>query len=174
MGEEKNKGSWAATEDPLQGRDDWVRLCEKTEGRLSCFLPWSENHVVPVNRKSKVHAKMAMADGFSWFFVLISCYFRLLSSFLLLCFWLAQIFFCGYSCARLANNDPVRDSGWIIIRHIRVILPSIVPNVFLWRSLVGCLCFCGCTMASHCFCVINQLWGAVFLVAWKWDIVFSC
>lgn len=50
----------------------------KTEGRLSCFLPWLESHVVPAVRQSKVHASAGvigclLGGFFLCRFISISC-----------------------------------------------------------------------------------------------------
>lgn len=103
--EEKNKGSRAATEDPLQGRGIESACAERQ--KVVCLVSsWLENHVVPALMISKARARVSGTGCFLLVFVVISRYFSLLLNFHGCDFWVVRISFNGYSCTRKAHFDP--------------------------------------------------------------------
>lgn len=134
---EKNKGSKAATEDPLQGRGIESACAERQ--KVVCLVSsWLENHVVPALIISKVRARVSETDSSLLVFVVMPCYFRMLSNFQGGDFWVVRISLSEYSCTRKAYFDPDCHRSRIIFSQPVVMSPG---------GYVGC--FCGGTWGGE-------------------------
>lgn len=104
-GGEKNKGSKAATENPLQRRGIESACAERQ--KVVCLVSsWLENHVVPVIIISKARARISGTCYCLSAIVVMSCYFNSLANFQGCDFWVVRISFSEYSCTRKAYFDP--------------------------------------------------------------------
>lgn len=135
----KNKGSRAATEDPLQGRGIESACAERQ--KVVCLVSsWLENHVVPAIIISKARASGVIIGCSPWAIVVMSCYFSLLPNFHGCDFWVVRISFSGYSCTRKAYFDP----SWHRCRIISSLTMAMMPvghvgcfRGWTWEVAVG-------------------------------------
>ena len=129
----KNKGSRAATEDPLQGRGIEFACAERQ--KVVCLVSsWQENHVVPALIISKARAGVSGTGYFLLVFVIMFCYSSMLTKIQGCYFRVVLIFFSEYSCTRKTHFAPDCRRSRIIFSQPMAISPGVMFGVFAAES----------------------------------------